>query len=478
MANEEDKEILEEVNRFERMLSGNKEWFDADDYLNIIDYYLLNNEESKAEIAVSYAIKLFPDNEDIKLRLVAFYSRNRQFDKAITFIENYLKDFSPNVPTDLYHILASIYIESGTNYDKALEILLRLVNDKQYADQTTYNLLGEIYINKNKDILAEKYLRLSLMRDSENSDTMCLYLACVRDKRLKKRITTFLKTLVEQNPYSYVAWDNLGTAYFRYNMYDQALQAFDYSIAIDDDSLYNHYMKGIILFQQNKFRQAIDEFLKTEKYHNNLAENLAEIYDYIACCYRSLNDYKQAIRYYKQCGEADNYKNTDTYFNIATCYKELGKENLFQEYFNKAMDNENIDEEEKIYMAEYLYDNDYKKESEDIYEELLLNEDDNIVEQSSISLATKLADDNKILKAINLLDNSLYSLTKPSDDIYYAIIYVSCFDEKYRQHFFSALSHVYNKKNYTKQLKKHFPNLLKNKIYKKLYKEFADETKD
>lgn len=41
MANEEDKEILEEVNRFERMLSGNKEWFDADDYLNIIDYYYL-----------------------------------------------------------------------------------------------------------------------------------------------------------------------------------------------------------------------------------------------------------------------------------------------------------------------------------------------------------------------------------------------------------------------------------------------------
>ena len=46
---------------------------------------------------------------------------------------------------------------------------------------------------------------------------------------------TFFTSYIENNPYSYYAWFNLGLSYGRMSLFEKAIDAYDYAIAIKEN---------------------------------------------------------------------------------------------------------------------------------------------------------------------------------------------------------------------------------------------------
>ena len=69
-----------------------------------------------------------------------------------------------------------------------------------------------------------------------------------------------LNEILETNPYSEVAWHQLGKLYTKINKLEEALSAFEFAI-ISDDSFTGAYIeKGKLLEKMGRINQAIDNF--------------------------------------------------------------------------------------------------------------------------------------------------------------------------------------------------------------------------
>ena len=59
----------------------------------------------------------------------------------------------------------------------------------------------------------------------------------------------FLNSYIDKNPYSEVAWHQLGRQYFVLNMFKEALTCFDYAVLIDE-SFIGAYLEKAKTYEQ------------------------------------------------------------------------------------------------------------------------------------------------------------------------------------------------------------------------------------
>ena len=137
--NEEDKEILELVERYEAMLSrGEKSWFDSMDLVDIIDYYDYEDETNKWREVINRAYKMFPNDEQIVIRKATLYISDEEYSKAKKLVLPFIKAHPSN---ELKGILATIYMqENDSDLDKAENILKDLILDEQDNIHYIYQL--------------------------------------------------------------------------------------------------------------------------------------------------------------------------------------------------------------------------------------------------------------------------------------------------------------------------------------------------
>lgn len=455
---DDNQEILEEVRRYEDMVhSGKKQWFDADEYIDIIDYYHDNGKMKEANKVINLAYKIFPDNEELIIRISQLYSNKKMFLKAENILRNTLKK-QPS--TDIYSALASLYIENGRE-DDGIKILKEIIRKKDDDDDFVIKFLfGKAYLNKKKWISAEKYLKEALKEDLDY-DVLNMYIDCSADKRLKKRMIEFMTYLIKEQPYDDNIWMVYGIIQYQFNNLNEAINAIDYAIAINEKDFSRHYYKGLILHLQDKKEEALNAFLLANKYNQNDCSALYEI----ATIYKDTNKYQLAIATYKDILEkgGDDISKEECYFNISFCYYMLGKEKLGDKYEQMA-DEECYDTDFKLSFAKSMYLNGFIEQSENIFEELLVDEDDDVVVQSTISLAYLYKDDDKILQAIQVIKDSINNVMSSQISLYYCLLDISSCDENLYKYSTSLLVDIMHKfKVSATTINKRCPNLKKNK---------------
>ncbi|MEZ4799105.1 MAG: tetratricopeptide repeat protein [Flavobacteriales bacterium] len=72
--------------------------------------------------------------------------------------------------------------------------------------------------------------------------------------------TEYYLAFIEKHPYSFPAWYNLGNAYQKLDQLEEALDAYDYCLAIQNDFAPAYYNKAHALFKMDKFAEAISTF--------------------------------------------------------------------------------------------------------------------------------------------------------------------------------------------------------------------------
>ena len=328
--------------KFESMLKTNSIYFfDLVEFEEIIVHYIDAGKQALAKKAVKLGLQQHPASIDLKLLRVEIYIFENELDKASVLLK-IIERLEPN-NDEVFIQKATISSKNG-NHKEAIELLekaLTFTDDKV----DIWSLLGMEYLYlddfKNARLVFEK----CILVDYEDYSALYNVVYCFDMDKEHEEAINYLNSYIEINPYCEVAWHQLGRQYFILEMYQEALNSFDYAVLIDESFIGGYLEKAKTLEQLERYKQAIDNYLITLE----LDDATAFVYLRIGECHEKIENFDEAISLYKKAVHEDPLLDKG-WMMLANIYH---AQNNFQKaayYISKAL---TIEEDNSLYWRRY-----------------------------------------------------------------------------------------------------------------------------
>ena len=256
----EGQDFEEVLKRFEDMLTtGKHSFFDADELEDIIEYYFqwLNYEMVKK--AIDFGIKQFPYSSSLKIKQAQYLSSQHYTKEALNLLNEIEQIESANF--DLFMARGYIYSQMGLG-EQAIENFKKALPLAEYKDEV-YLALGVEFLNEEKPDDAIYYLKKAIKINPRNEVALNELSLCYDLTNKAEEAISFFLDYIDEFPYSYYAWFNLGLAYNRFGLFEKAIEAYDYAIVINDKFSSAYFNKANSLAQLEKYREAIEVYKET-----------------------------------------------------------------------------------------------------------------------------------------------------------------------------------------------------------------------
>lgn len=341
LSNEEEDYNLS-LSKFESMLKTNKVlFFDSEEFEEIILHYLDMGKASLAKKALKLALEQHPKSTGLKLVQVEMLV----FDDKLDAAEKLLNELFAIEPTneEIYIQKANIYSKRD-NHEKAVELLhtaLKYTDD--YAD--VYNLIGMEYLFMDNLEMAKESFIKCLEEDLEDQAALYNVVYCFEFLDQNEEAITYLNKYIDRNPYSEIAWHQLGRLHYGLKQFELALRAFDYATVIDDEFLGAYMEMAKSLERLKRYEDAIECYNRTIELDDPTSYALLRI----GKCHEKLGNTSLALKFFNKTVHEDPLLDkgwiaiTDFYVRQKNFQKALF-------YVNKALQ---IDNENKMYWKRY-----------------------------------------------------------------------------------------------------------------------------
>lgn len=337
---EEDRSLS--LSKFESMLKTNKVFFfDSEEFEDIILHYLDSGKINLAKKALKLGLEQHPRSTGLKLVQVEILV----FDDKLEQAERLLNELYAIEPTneEIYIQKANIYSKRD-QHDKAVELLkIALQYTEDYAD--VYSLLGMEYLFMDNLEQAKENFIKCLEEDTEDHSALYNVVYCYDFLDQNLEAIEFLNSFIDKQPYSEVAWHQLGRQYYTVKNHEEALRAFDYATLIDENFLGAFLEKAKTLEKLKRYEDAIACYNTTMELDDPTSFALLRV----GKCYERLGNKEKALKYYLKTVHEDPLLDkawiaiTDFYIRLKNFQKALY-------YVNKAI---GIDNENKHYWKRY-----------------------------------------------------------------------------------------------------------------------------
>ena len=330
------------LSKFELMLKTNSVYFfDSNEFEQIILYYVDTGKFSLAKKALHLGLSQHPSSVVLKLIHVELLILDEKLDKAEQILDH-LKEIEPS-NEDIYIQKAAIFSKKG-KHQLAVDSLKQALI---YADEDAeiLSMIGMEYLFLEDFDTARFNFAKSLDVEYENYSSLYNVIYCFDMMKKHDEAIVYLKKYIEKDPYSEIAWHQLGRQYYIIDEYQKALKAFEYSILIDEQFIGAHLEKAKTLEELGHFKEAIIFYHKTME----LDTPTSFAYLRIGKCYEKLNSIKDAIDFYNKTVSEDPLLDKG-WLALADIY--IGRKNFHKAlYFvNKAL---SIDEENNLYWHKF-----------------------------------------------------------------------------------------------------------------------------
>lgn len=342
-------DIFQLVHQFEEMTrSGNEFYLEKKSLQQLMDYFADEQEYTNAQKVAEEAVKQNPYNLCFRIQQIEFLLRLRNLNRASNLVEEALliAPFDFEVKTLKIRILISQKM-----VNEALEMLESV---KEGADNEEFSQI--YYLEGLTHEMLEDYeemfesLRFSLLCNPTNEDPLRkIWIAAEMIGYFDESIKLHNK-IINENPYSYLAWYNLGQAYSCTGEYDKALNAYEFSYLIEPSFELGYQDRGDLLFELSRHKEALATYL--EWY--DVSGPDSELMLMIAHCYLKLGNYDKALNLFKKAKRLDPY-NDEVYFLIGRCHYEKGEYLSAVHQYQKAIRIENLREEYFAAMGSAYY---------------------------------------------------------------------------------------------------------------------------
>lgn len=287
------------IKKFEEMLKTKENYFfDIEDFLDIVDHYIILGEFNMAEKAINFGLDQYPQNVDLLLFKTELFSFNNQLDKAFDLL-NELKKIEPQRVETL--LLEAELYSRKKEYKKAIKSLQKASRFEEADKVEIYEMMLVQYMYLENYRLALEVSLKTLKLNPESSTALYNAITCFDVLNKTDMAIDFLKEHIEKQPFSEVAWSLLAKKYIDKAQYQQAINALEYAIAIDDKFLGAYYDKAFAYTQLKKYDKALECYFLTLK----IADPIAFTYYHIAKNYQLLNDLEKAVHFYFKAVDED-----------------------------------------------------------------------------------------------------------------------------------------------------------------------------
>jgi len=297
LSNEEEDQNLS-LSKFESMLKTNKVFFfDSEEFEEIILHYLDSGKVALAKKALKLALDQHPKSTGLKLVQVEMLVYEDKLDIA----EKLLNELYAIEPTneEIYIQKANIYSKRD-QHEKAVELLkIALQYTDDYAD--VYNLIGMEYLfMDNLESAKESFIKC-IEEDIEDQSALYNVVYCFEFLDQNVEAIAYLNKYIDLNPYSEIAWHQLGRLHYGLKEYENAIRAFDYATVIDDEFLGAFMEKAKAFERLKRYEEAIESYNRTIELEDATSYALMRI----GKCYEKLGNKAEAIKYYNQTVHED-----------------------------------------------------------------------------------------------------------------------------------------------------------------------------
>ena len=339
---EEEDDYNLSLSKFESMLKTNKVlFFDSEEFEEIILHYLDMGKASLAKKALKLALEQHPKSTGLKLVQVEMLVYDDKLDLAEKLL-NELFAIEPH-NEEIFIQKANIYSKRD-NHEKAVELLqtaLKYTDD--FAD--VYNLIGMEYLFMDNLEMAKENFIKCLEEDPEDQASLYNVVYCFEFLDQNEGAIEYLDQYINKNPYSEIAWHQLGRLNYGLKKYEDALRAFEFATLIDDEFLGAFMEKGKALERLKQYEKAIESYTRTIELDDPTSYALLRI----GKCYEKLGKKALALKFFNKTVHEDPLLDkgwiaiTDFYVRQKNFQKALY-------YVNKAL---SIDNENRFYWKRY-----------------------------------------------------------------------------------------------------------------------------
>ncbi|HAH55759.1 MAG TPA: hypothetical protein DCM02_10910 [Flavobacterium sp.] len=339
---EEEEDYNLSLSKFESMLKTNKVlFFDSEEFEDIILHYLDMGKANLAKKALKLALEQHPKSTGLKLVQVEMLVYDDKLEQA----EKLLNELFSIEPTneEIYIQKANIFSKRD-NHEKAVELLnIALEYTDDLAD--VYNLMGMEYLFMDNFEMAKESFIHCLEEDLEDQSALYNVVYCFEFLDQNQEAIDYLTQYIDQNPYSEIAWHQLGRLHYGVKEYENAIRAFDYATLIDDEFLGAFMERAKALERLKKYEEAIESYNRTIELEDATSYALLRI----GKCYEKLGNKVQALKYFNKTVHEDPLLDkgwiaiTDFYVRQKSYTKALF-------FVNKAL---SIDNQNRLYWKRY-----------------------------------------------------------------------------------------------------------------------------
>lgn len=318
------EEFQELLDSYEASINaGSNPFMDADDFVDLADYYAWKGYDEKAEQAIDYALELYPSST-----LPNVFKARRALSLG-DFVQArfYCDEIENHDDPDYHYLVAEIMIAENNieQADRYLRDYSKSVDPDEYEDFVRD--CANLYIDYQESEKAYEWMMRSRGDESDDfKELMARTLFGLGKYKDSERIFT---ELIDQHPYSKTYWNALASAQFMNEEYSDSITSSEYAIAIDPNDPDAVSSKASGLFRLGNYEEALKYYKKYSELEPedefgllhqgvclvNMSRNeealpilrmalavapkdspfIVQIYQELAFCYSALHQVKQAI---------------------------------------------------------------------------------------------------------------------------------------------------------------------------------------
>ena len=311
----QDKEEIQELLKQYNNLRAGKSYsfLEEDAFERIIDYYDENDDFVKALEVVETGLEYFPYSSHLLIKYADLLIVTRRYHESLKILERaeLFDSADINIPilkTDAYLAL--------DQQDKAVIVLEEALAyfDGEDRQELLFEL-ADVYDDYEEFDKVFDCLKMILEEDLTNEEA--LYKICFWTDftgRNEESIKLH-QHIINEHPYSELAWFNLGAAYQGIKLYEKAVDAYQYAVTVDEKFDYAYRNMGDAYIRLRMYKEAIEVLQKVVE----LTRPEEVIFEAIGHCFHRLSNYAQARFHYRKASHM-NPDDSKLYYKIALTY--------------------------------------------------------------------------------------------------------------------------------------------------------------
>lgn len=323
-------EAFELVQRYEELIRGRKSFFfDVLEFESIINYYLDNEEFSKANETINAAIGMHPYSSEIQLLKAELLTAEKKFQEALTILE--VLDKIHSEKSEVFFLKGQVYFSMG-NFIKSEESFRQSINLAQDDKSELIYRISNVYFVEDEYNIAIRYLLETYSYEPKHFATLFDLGYCYEKINDIDKSYYYYNKLLDHFPFTQNVWYNLGIVLTKQGKFDEALEAYDYCLAIDPEYTSAYHNKGNTLASIERYKEATEVFKNLLEYE---PEN-PRVYCSLGECYEKTEKFEQALEMYNKTITIDPAF-AEAYYGIGVIMNERKQPNLAIDFIKKAI---------------------------------------------------------------------------------------------------------------------------------------------